>query len=314
MKKILANDGIDATGKELLEKAGFIVDTNNIPQEELASKLNAYDAILVRSATKVRKDLIDQCPNIKLIGRGGVGMDNIDVEYAKSKGVEVINTPAASSQAVAELAFGHFLSIARFIHDSNKNMPVSGDSNFNGLKKKYAEGIELTGRTVGVLGFGRIGQHAAKVGLGLGMNILAVDPYTKEATISVKVADQVVNVPVKTVSMDEMLKHSDFITLHVPFTGAPVLGKEEFAKMKDGVIIANASRGGTIDEDALLEALNSGKVFGIGLDVFDNEPTPRKDLLVHPKVSATPHIGASTTQAQLNIGTELSEKIIAFFS
>ena len=314
MKKILANDGIDATGKELLEKAGFIVDTNNIPQEELASKLNAYDAILVRSATKVRKDLIDQCPNIKLIGRGGVGMDNIDVEYAKSKGVEVINTPAASSQAVAELAFGHFLSIARFIHDSNKNMPVSGDSNFNGLKKKYAEGIELTGRTLGVLGFGRIGQHAAKVGLGLGMNILAVDPYTKEATISVKVADQVVNVPVKTVSMDEMLKHSDFITLHVPFTGAPVLGKEEFAKMKDGVIIANASRGGTIDEDALLEALNSGKVFGIGLDVFDNEPTPRKDLLVHPKVSATPHIGASTTQAQLNIGTELSEKIIAFFS
>ena len=313
MKKILANDGIDATGKELLEKAGFIVDTNNIPQEELASKLNAYDAILVRSATKVRKDLIDQCPNIKLIGRGGVGMDNIDVEYAKSKGVEVINTPAASSQAVAELAFGHFLSIARFIHDSNKNMPVSGDSNFNGLKKKYAEGIELTGRTLGVLGFGRIGQHAAKVGLGLGMNILAVDPYTKEATISVKVADQVVNVPVKTVSMDEMLKHSDFITLHVPFTGAPVLGKEEFAKMKDGVIIANASRGGTIDEDALLEALNSGKVFGIGLDVFDNEPTPRKDLLVHPKVSATPHIGASTTQAQLNIGTELSEKIIAFF-
>ena len=314
MKKILANDGIDATGKELLEKAGFIVDTNNIPQEELASKLNAYDAILVRSATKVRKDLIDQCPNIKLIGRGGVGMDNIDVEYAKSKGVEVINTPAASSQAVAELAFGHFLSIARFIHDSNKNMPVSGDSNFNGLKKKYAEGIELTGRTLGVLGFGRIGQHAAKVGLGLGMNILAVDPYTKEATISVKVADQVVNVPVKTVSMDEMLKHSDFITLHVPFTGAPVLGKEEFAKMKDGVIIANASRGGTIDEDALLEALNSGKVFGIGLDVFDNEPTPRKDLLTHPKVSATPHIGASTTQAQLNIGTELSEKIIAFFS
>ena len=313
MKKILANHGIDATGKELLEKAGFIVDTNNIPQEELASKLNAYDAILVRSATKVRKDLIDQCPNIKLIGRGGVGMDNIDVEYAKSKGVEVINTPAASSQAVAELAFGHFLSIARFIHDSNKNMPVSGDSNFNGLKKKYAEGIELTGRTLGVLGFGRIGQHAAKVGLGLGMNILAVDPYTKEATISVKVADQVVNVPVKTVSMDEMLKNSDFITLHVPFTGAPVLGKEEFAKMKDGVIIANASRGGTIDEDALLEALNSGKVFGIGLDVFDNEPTPRKDLLVHPKVSATPHIGASTTQAQLNIGTELSEKIIAFF-
>lgn len=314
MIKVLVNDGIDAGGKKLLEAAGYQVDDAKIAQEDLPARLNEYDAICVRSATKVRQDLIDATPNLKAIARGGVGLDNIDVDHAKGKGIAVINTPAASSQAVAELAFAHFLSISRFVYDSNRNMPSKGNTEFGKLKKSYAKGLELKGRTLGVLGFGRIGQHAAAIALGMGMKVLAVDPFSKGADVAVKnefypALDATVHV--ETVSLDEMLANADFITLHVPFTGAPVFGKAEFDKMKDGVVIANASRGGTIDEVALIEALDSGKVFGAGLDVFDSEPTPRQEILSHPRVSLTPHIGAATTQAQANIGAELAEKLIA---
>jgi D-3-phosphoglycerate dehydrogenase len=309
--KILVNDGIEPIGKQLLEAAGFTVDTHKIGQADLPSRLNEYDAICVRSATKVRKDLIDACPNLKAIGRGGVGLDNIDVEYAKSKGIAVINTPAASSRSVGELAMAHMLSLSRFLYQSNREMPQNGDTQFNDLKKAYAKGIELEGKTMGIVGFGRIGQETAKCALGMGMDVLAVDPYVSEVTLAIGPSALGFEVDITTVNMEDMLADADYISLHIPSVGKPILGAEEFAKMKDGVIIINCSRGGTIDEDALLEALNSGKVAAAGLDVFDNEPTPRKDILSHPRISLTPHIGASTEEAQNKIGQELAEKMIA---
>lgn len=312
--KLLANDGIDAEGKRMLEKAGFVVDTEKIAQENLSKVINekGYVALTVRSATKVRKDLIDQCPNLKLIGRGGVGMDNIDVEYAKSKGIEVVNTPAASSMSVAELVFAHLFAMARFIYDSNRNMPVVGNTQFEQLKKKYAGGIELRSKTLGIVGFGRIGQAVAKMGLGLGMKIKAYDPYLQQAVISVDLEGaSAVSVNIKTVSMDELLTNADFITLHVP--GGEVITATEFSKMKNGVMLVNAARGGVINEQALLNALDSGKVAHAALDVFVNEPQPSDLILKHSKISLTPHIGAATLEAQERIGVELSEKIISFF-
>ena len=314
MFRILANDGIDPIGKELLEKAGFQVDTNHIPQAELSEGLKNYDAITVRSATKVRKELIDACPCIKLIGRGGVGMDNIDVDYAREKGLAVVNTPAASSLSVAELVFAHLFTGIRFLQDSNRKMPVEGNTKFNDLKKAYAKGIELRGKKMGIIGFGRIGRETAKVALGLGMDVLAYDLFQIPSQLELVLSGNVrVNCPINAVSVEQLIKESDFISLHVPFSEKPVLGKEEFTMMKDGVGVVNCSRGGTIDEDALLEALNTGKIGFAGLDVFDNEPTPRQDLLSHPNVSLTPHIGASTNEAQERIGTELANLIIDFF-
>jgi D-3-phosphoglycerate dehydrogenase len=314
MFRILANDGIDPIGKALLENAGFKVDTTHIPQDQLSEGLKNYDGITVRSATKVRKELIDSCPNIKLIGRGGVGMDNIDVDYARSKGIAVVNTPAASSLSVAELVFAHLFTGIRFLQDSNRKMPVEGNSNFNDLKKAYAKGIELRGKKIGVIGFGRIGRETAKVALGLGMEVLAYDIFEVPNELELIIgANTKVNCPINVVSIDQLIKDADFISLHVPFSEKPILGKDEFENMKNGVGVVNCSRGGTIDEDALIEALNSGKVAFAGLDVFDNEPTPRQDLLSHPKVSLTPHIGASTNEAQERIGTELANLIIDFF-
>ncbi|MFM6975948.1 MAG: D-2-hydroxyacid dehydrogenase [Sphingobacteriaceae bacterium] len=314
MIKILANDGIDPIGKDLLEKAGFQVDTQTIPQNELAEALKNYDAITVRSATKVRKDLIDACPNLKLIGRGGVGMDNIDVEYAKSKGLAVFNTPAASSLSVAELVFAHLFTGVRFLYDANRKMPVVGDAKFNDLKKAYAKGIELRGKTIGIIGFGRIGRETAKVALGLGMEVLAYDLFEVPSALTLELSGNIkVKVPVKSVSLTDLIANADFISLHVPFAEKPVLGAAEFAQMKDGAALVNCSRGGTVDEQALLDALNSGKLAFAGLDVFENEPTPLDSLLKHPKVSLTPHIGASTNEAQERIGTELANLIIDFF-
>lgn len=314
MIKILANDGIDPIGKKLLEEAGFVVDTQTIPQDQLATALLNYDAITVRSATKVTKELIDACPNIKLIGRGGVGMDNIDVEYARSKGLAVVNTPAASSLSVAELVFAHLFSGIRFLYDSNRKMPLEGAVKFNDLKKSYAKGVELRGKTMGIIGFGRIGRETAAIALGLGMNVLAYDLYQFDGNITLNLQGGIkVDIPVKTVDLSEVIENSDFISLHTPFADKPILGTEEFAAMKPGVGIVNCSRGGTIDEKALIEAIDSGKVAFAGLDVFDNEPVPVNELLNHPKVSLTPHIGASTNEAQERVGAELANLIIAHF-
>ncbi|SKC05474.1 D-3-phosphoglycerate dehydrogenase [Sphingobacterium nematocida] len=310
--KILANDGIDPIGKKILEDAGFTVDTVHIPQDELVNKLNAYDAVTVRSATKLRQPLIDACPNIKVIGRGGVGMDNIDVDYARSKGVIVVNTPAASSHSVAELVFAHLLNGVRFLYDANRKMPVEGAVNFGGLKKAYAAGTELMGKKLGVVGFGRIGRETAKMALGIGMDVLYYDLFEGPTSLQLDLSGGLkVDVPVRQVELPELFRESDFISLHVPFLDKPVIGKEEFALLKDGVGLVNASRGGVIDELELLKALDSGKVAFAGLDVFEDEPTPRTALLIHPKLSLTPHIGAATNEAQERIGEELAQLLIA---
>jgi len=314
MIKILANDGVDPIGKQMLEDAGFSVDTNNIPQDQLPVKLQEYDAITVRSATKVRKDLIDACPNLKLIGRGGVGVDNIDVDYAKSKGIGVYNTPASSSLSVAELVFASLFGCVRFLPDSNRRMPVEGNTKFNDLKKAYAKGIELRGKTLGIYGFGRIGREVAKIAIGVGMDVIAYDLYPFDPTLEVTLGDgTIVPVKVKSVSADMVITQSDFITLHTPFIDKPILGAEELAMTRKGVGLVNISRGGLIDELALIDALNSGQVAFAAMDVFDNEPTPREEILKHPKISLTPHIGAATNEAQERIGVELASLIIGHF-
>ncbi|OYX28807.1 MAG: 3-phosphoglycerate dehydrogenase [Flavobacteriales bacterium 32-35-8] len=311
--KVLANDGISQSGKDALEKGGYEVITTTVAQEQLANYINekGIDVLLVRSATTVRKDLIDTCPGIKIIGRGGVGMDNIDVDYAISKGIHVINTPASSSHSVAELVFGHFYGLARFLHQSNRDMPLEGDVSFGKLKKAYAKGVELKGKTLGVIGFGRIGQATAKVGLGAGMKVVAFDPFIEKANLELDFFDgQKVNFDIKTISKEEVIKQADFITLHVPAQDGYVISKNEFNMMKDGVYIANAARGGVIDEVALVEAIMNGKVAGAALDVFEKEPKPEITLLMNSALSLTPHIGAATEEAQDRIGTELAAQII----
>lgn len=309
--RILINDGIDPKGKKILEDAGFDVVVERIAQEKLVDELNNFDAITVRSATKVRKEHIDASPNLKLIGRGGVGMDNIDVEYARSKGITVINTPASSSLSVGELVFAHFLNGVRFLYDANRQMPQKGNSEFAFLKKKYAKGVELKGKTLGVIGFGRIGRETAKIGLGLGMDVIYSDLLEGPDHLSLTLTGNTnVNLPVKQLELDSIIEQSDFISLHVPASDKALIGASEFAKMKEGVAIVNASRGGVIDESALIQALDSGKVAFAGLDVYDNEPTPKKEILTHPKISLTPHIGAATGEAQQRIGEELANLII----
>jgi len=310
-KLILANDGIDAVGKSILEKTGFTVVTEKVAQENLANEINAkgYVALTVRSATKVRKDVIDACPGLKVIGRGGVGMDNIDVEYARSKGIQVTNTPAASSNSVAELVFAHLFNAVRFVYDSNRQMPEHGGSKFEELKKKYAKGIELRDKTMGIIGFGRIGQYTAKIALGCGMKVLAYDPFVKEASLHLDIhGTSGIDVKIETVSLETLIAQADMISLHVP--GGKMITAKEIAQMKPGVILVNAARGGVIDENDLVEGLNSGQIAHACLDVFENEPTPSQSLLTHPKISLTPHIGAATNEAQERIGVELAEKLI----
>ena len=317
MIKILANDGIHPDGKLLLEEANYQVDTEKIAQENLIHELPNYDVIIVRSATKVRKDLIDACPNLKIIARGGVGMDNIDVAYARSKGIEVVNTPAASSQAVAELALAHIFTLARSLQTANRELATeNGASKFKNLKSNLSGGIQLQGKTLGIVGFGRIGQAIAAMALGMGFRVMPTDPFVAEADIKIPILGQkevTFSIKLKTFSLEEVLRKSDFLTVHIPGVDKPIIGKPEIEMMKNGAFIVNTARGGAIDEEALLDALDSGKLGGAGLDVFQNEPNPRQDLLSHLRVSATPHVGAETQEAQVNIGTELADRIIAFF-
>ena len=312
MINILANDGISNSGIDALKKSGFNIITTNVAQEQLENYINKENisVILVRSATTVRKDLIDNCPGIKIIGRGGVGMDNIDVEYARSKNIHVINTPAASSASVAELVFAHLYGGVRFLHESNRSMPLEGDSNFKKLKKAFAKGVELRGKTIGIIGFGRIGRETAKIALGIGMNVIAYDKFLESADIKLEFMDnKTIDFNIKISKFDDLLKVSDFISLHVPAQKNYVIDKSEFNKMKDGVGIINAARGGVINEVELVSALESGKVAFAGLDTFENEPKPEIQLLMNSKLSLTPHIGAATNEAQDRIGLELAEQI-----
>ena len=312
--KILANDGISQSGIDALQQGGFEVITTKVAQVQLEKFINEHqiDAILVRSATQVRQELIDACPSIKLIGRGGVGMDNIDVDYAKDQGLHVINTPAASSSSVAELVFAHLFGMVRFLHQSNREMPLEGDSRFKYLKKAYASGSELRGKKIGIIGFGRIGQEVAKIALGLGMEVIANDHFTESAPITIEFFNgQRITIPVETTDLDTLLKDSDFISLHVPVQDSYVIGEKEIEKMKTGVGIVNAARGGVIDEMALINAIETKKIKFAGLDVFEKEPAPEIQLLMNPELSLTPHIGAATIEAQDRIGTELATQIIS---
>lgn len=312
--KILANDGIAQSGIDALEKEGHEVITTKVAQNQLENYINdnTIDVLLVRSATQVPEELIDACPSLKIIGRGGVGMDNIAVDYAREQGLHVINTPAASSHSVAELVFGHLFGMVRFLPDANRNMPLDGDSRFKELKKNYAKGKELKGKTLGVLGFGRIGQATAKVAIGVGMKVVAYDPYIKEADLTLDFFDgQKASFHIETISKDELLKQSDFITLHVPAQDKYVIDEADFDKMKDGVGIVNAARGGVVNEVALVKAIEKGKVAYAAIDTFQDEPTPAVQLLMNPNISLSPHIGAATEEAQSRIGTELASQIIA---
>ena len=313
MAKILANDGLAQSGIDLLVKEGFEVKNTRVAQEQLVNYINKnnIDALLVRSSTKVDKKLIDDCPSLKLIGRGGVGLDNIDVKYAESKGIKVFNTPEASSESVAELVFAHLLNGVRFLHDANRNMPLEGDSQFKQLKKSYAGGVELRGKTLGIVGFGRIGQATAKMGLALGMEVIFTDHHTKEATLTLSFFDgQSIDFKLKSSDLKEVLANSDFISLHVPSQEKYIIGRKELGLMKPGSGIINTSRGGVLDEVALVEALESDHLSFAGLDVFESEPTPEIKILMNPKISLSPHVGGSTVEAQERIGAELAQKVI----
>ncbi|WP_417612797.1 NAD(P)-dependent oxidoreductase [Owenweeksia hongkongensis] len=312
--KVLANDGISTAGQKRLEEAGFEVDTTTVAQEQLGKyiKENNVSALLVRSATKVRQDLMDELNGqLKLIGRGGVGMDNIDVDYAKSKGIHVINTPAASSRSVAELVFAHLFGMVRYLFDSNQKMPLEGDTQFKVLKKNYAAGIELKGKTIGIIGFGRIGREVARMAYGLGMNIVVHDHNTEAVELEIPFADgQSLKTKIQPTDLKTVLNTSDFVTVHVSGAGKTVIGKKEIAMMKDQAGIVNTARGGVVNEVDLIAALEEGKLRYAALDVFENEPTPAMQVLMSPYTSLTPHIGAATLEAQDRIGEELADQII----
>ena len=310
--KVLANDGISVSGVAALEKLGHELLDVKVAQDQLINFINEHnvEALLVRSATKVRTDIIDACPSLKVIGRGGVGMDNIDMDYARDKGLHVINTPAASSQSVAELCMAHLYGMVRFLHDANRQMPLDGDSRFKELKKNYAGGIELQGRTLGIIGFGRIGQALAKLAVGVGMKVIMTDLIKGNQKITKVFFDgQSTDFEIKNVSMDEVLETSDFVSIHIP--GGNLISKAQLEKMKEGAGIINASRGGVINEPDLIAALESGKLRYAALDVFENEPSPAVQVLMSPFISLSPHIGAATKEAQDRIGVELAEKIDA---
>lgn len=313
--KVLANDGISESGKKALLDAGIEVVEHRVSQEHLARIINEnkIDVLLVRSATKLRQELIDACPTLKIIGRGGVGMDNIDVEYARSKGIKVINTPKASSRSVAEMVFAHFLSLARFLHESNRMMPLEGETQFNALKKSYSNAYELEGKTLGVIGFGGIGKEVVKIGISLGMKVKVCTRSPKTETISLEFFDgQKVNFEItSTNDMDEFLKDLDFLSINTPKTKEYIIDTPQFEKMKDGIFIVNTARGGVINEVSLLDFIEDEKVAGAALDVFENEPNPELPLLMNPKLSLSPHLGGNTVDAQEKIGTELATQIIA---
>ena len=310
---VLANDGISKSGIQLLEEAGIRVMDARVSQEQLSNFINdnQVDVLLVRSATQVRKDLIDQSPGLKIVGRGGIGMDNIDVEYAIDKGLHIINTPKASCKSVAELVFAHFFSLARFLHDSNRMMPLEGETQLNTLKKNYQNASELSGKTLGVIGMGNIGIEVIKIGISLGMKILAFNRTPKSETVEISFFDgQSLKFEIKSVPLDDVLQNADFISLNISKTNEPLISYKELEKMKDGVFIANTARGGVINEVALIDAIEKGKVSGAALDVFEKEPKPELEILMNPSLSLSPHVGGNTKDAQNRIGEELAEQII----
>jgi D-3-phosphoglycerate dehydrogenase len=311
--KILANDGISQSGIDALEKGGFEVLNVKVAQNQLENYINEnnIDAILVGNTTQVRQELMEACPSLKLIGCAGVELDNIDVDYAEDNGLIVINTPSAPSSSVAELVFAHLFGMVRFLHSSNREMPLEGDTRFKELKKAYSQGVELRGKTLGIIGFGKVGQQVAKIGLGLGMKVVATDSIIESAPIVLEFFNgQKVTIHIDTISQDELLKESDFISLNVSEQDDYLISSTEIEKMKDGVGIVNASKGGVLHEVDLVKGIESGKIQYAGLDVYETEPAPAVQLLMNPEISLTPHIGGETQESQDRVGTELATQII----
>ena len=301
MIRILTNDGLQQGAVDKLVSMGFKVVNTHYDKDVLGEVLKDFDVLVIRSATKITADILDaeEGGKLKLIIRAGVGIDNIDVNYATEKGIIVKNTPNASSDSVAELAIAHMFAVARFLGASNYTMRI-GEWN----KKKY-EGIELSGKILGIIGMGRIGRALATKATALGMKVVYNDIFGKQN-----------NIPYEFLDFDDLLSKSDFISLHVPYdkNKGPVIGKDEIEKMKDGAYLINCARGKVVDEIELLNALNTGKIAGAGIDVFEEEPTKNNELINHPNVSVTPHIGASTKEAQKRIGEEVITTIINYFS
>lgn len=317
MVNILINDGLCPEGEAILRKAGFHIHNQKIEQTELISEINhrQIDALIVRSATAVTREVIDACPTLKLLGRAGLGMSNIDMEYASQKGIAIVNTPDSSAPALAEMVIAHLFSVSRNLFRGNRDLPA--ETEIFRMKRECAGGTELTGKTFGIIGFGRVGQEVAKRALGLGIKVLAYDPYVKEANLKLEIPgvhNVVANI--HTLPLQDVFSASDMISLHVPIPsdGKPFISRKEFSLMKQGVIIINVSKSGLIDELELISALNTGKVRAAGLDVFQNEPSPLPALLTHPRISVSPHIGAETQEAQTRIGIELAEYIVRFFN
>lgn len=294
--KVLITDGLSPMGQKILKENGIDFDIQHYELDELIKLIPQYDGILVRSATKVPKAVIDTGKNLKLIARGGAGIDNIDHEYARSKGIPVLNTPGANSASVAELVFSHLFALARHIPQANITMR-KGE-----WRKKEYKGIEIADKTLGIIGFGKIGKIVAKMALGLSMKVLVFDIAKVESDLDIEI-----------VTKEDLFKNSDFVTLHIPKTSEPFITKKEIDMMRDGVYIINCARGGVVSEKDLLDALNSGKVGAAGIDVWEEEPTKNLDLINHPRVSATPHIGASTVEAQDRVGIEIANKIVETF-
>ncbi|MGZ5244920.1 MAG: D-2-hydroxyacid dehydrogenase [Bacteroidia bacterium] len=315
--RILANDGIAADGKAALEAAGFEVITETIPQDKLASEINNFDALVVRSATKVNAQILDAAERLKLVVRAGVGIDNIDTNAAEKNGIAVRNTPTSSSLSVAELVIAHMFSLARFLHESNRQMPAVGATQFKELKKQYEKGIELRGKTLGIIGFGRIGAEVGKIAIGLGMEVIIYNniPVNLELSFDHLPFKPTPKHTVEETTLEDLCKRSDFISIHVPYTPGepPLLSKDDFATMKKGVCIINCSRGGVINEAEMAEALEAGTLGFVGLDVFENEPNISEAVLKMKNASYSPHIGASTKEAQLRVSKEVASTVIEFF-
>jgi D-3-phosphoglycerate dehydrogenase len=303
MKKVLISDPVAKETVEILKRGGLEVDVKtDMSPEQLIARIGDYNAIVVRSATKVRKEVIDAAKNLELIARGGVGLDNIDVEYAEKKGIKVINTPSAPSISVAEITIGHMLAFVRSIPQATASLKAGK------WEKKKFKGTEVYGKMLGIIGIGRIGQEVAVRALGLGMRVQTYDPFCS-CSASIHTPQICAG------TLELILRESDFISLHIPFTDQThnMIGKKEFNMMKDGVVILNCARGGIVDEKALLEALKSGKVRGACLDVFETEPPGDNPLLKLDNVIATPHIGSATVEAQFRVGTEVADLVVQHF-
>ena len=312
--KILVNDGILDGGTTTLENAGFEVITTKVAQEQLDNFINEEEinVVVIKSNTEIHAELIDNCPTLKLVANASTTNDNIDVSYAEESGVQVVNISDASANAVAELVFAHLLGMARFLHQANREMPLEGDTSFNHLKKQFSAGTEVRGKTLGIIGMSAEGQQVAKIALGLGMKVIAYDvEFGNSVIIPIEFYNgQAIDIEVDITTADELLKEADFITVHLSSEENHVIGAKEFEKMKNGVGFINVAQSGLVDEIALVNAIESGKVQYAGLDTFENQPTPEIQLLMNPGLSLSPNIASYTVESQHKISTELANKII----